>query len=222
MDKTKINAPLVTRAAEFVSGSVNKDNRTIEITWSAGAVVRRAGLNVGLYNEEMSMDPAHVRMGWLNSGNAPLVDTHKTDSVRNVLGVVERAWLDGQFGRAVVRFSKRADVDGIWQDVQDGIIRNASVGAAPFKVLNTTRKGEAIPSLRLVDWEPKEISLAPWGLDPGAGFRAGGDEYPCEIEFSERSASAPEPDSEAARSGPLVDSLTAIRGRSEFLFNNPL
>ena len=77
-------------------------------------------------------------------------------------------------GRAVatVRFSRRADVEPIWQDVQDGILRNVSVGAK-IHAFTQTDATETTPMTRLAtDWEPFEISAVPVGADPGAQIRA--------------------------------------------------
>jgi hypothetical protein len=117
------------------------------------------------------MDPAHIRMDRMNSG-APLLDTHGRWSLAAVVGVVEKAWIDNGEGRAVVRFSDREDVNGIWQDVQNGIIRNVSVGYAVHRYQIEEAQGNALPVWRAVDWEPMEISLVPVPADAAAGIRA--------------------------------------------------
>ena len=68
------------------------------------------------------------------NGGAPLLNTHGAWDLRDVIGVVERAWIaregEALVGRATVRFSDRADVEPIWRDVAAGIVRNVSVGYA--------------------------------------------------------------------------------------------
>jgi len=59
---------------------------------------------------------------------ALLLDTHNQYQLSAVLAVVERAWLEGGEGHALVRFSKREDADVVFKDVVDGILRNISVG----------------------------------------------------------------------------------------------
>ncbi|MCV5737600.1 hypothetical protein OFN56_37450, partial [Escherichia coli] len=73
------------------------------------------------------MDTAHVDLSRMQQG-APVLNTHSRYDVRDVIGVVERAWIEGGEGRALVRFSEREDVEPIWRDIKAGILRNVSVG----------------------------------------------------------------------------------------------
>jgi hypothetical protein len=160
---------LLQTRAMFAPETINVEERTVELVWSTGAQVRRASWSRGDYIEELSMAPGHVRMERLNLG-APLLDTHESWSLRSQIGVVLRAWLDGSEGRALVKFSRRDDVESIFQDVNDGIIRNVSVG---YKVHKTERdETGAVPVERAVDWEPYELSLVPIPADAGAQVRS--------------------------------------------------
>lgn len=166
--------PMQTREAPL--SSFNDETRTAEIVWTTGArVLRYDWWNGRAYHEELSLDPKHVRMGRLEGGSAPLLDSHGGWSLRGVLGVVEGASLKAKEGRATVRFSKRADVEQIVQDVRDGIVRNVSVGYAVHKFERIAPKNEGDPwTYRAVDWEPMELSLVPIGADPKAGVRSQG------------------------------------------------
>ena len=156
---------LLQTRAMFAPETINVEERTVELVWSTGAQVRRASWARGDYIEELSMAPGAVRMDRLNKG-APLLDAHDSFSLRSQIGVVQRAWLDGNEGRALVKFSRRDDVGPIFQDVQDGIYRNVSVG---YKVHKTERdETGAVPVERAVDWEPYELSLVPIPADAGA------------------------------------------------------
>jgi hypothetical protein len=153
----------------FAPETINVEERTVELVWSTGAQVRRASWSRGDYIEELSMAAGHVRMERLNKG-APLLDAHDSFSLRSQIGVVQRAWLDGNEGRALVKFSRRDDVESIFQDVIDGIYRNVSVG---YKVHKTERdETGAVPVERAVDWEPYELSLVPIPADAGAQVRS--------------------------------------------------
>ena len=71
-----------------------------------------------------------------------------------------------------MRFSKRADVEPIWKDVQDRIIRNVSVGYRVHKY-EQSEPQPGVPVTRLaLDWEPYEISAVPIGADAAAQVRA--------------------------------------------------
>jgi hypothetical protein len=177
--------PLQVRAAPLTS--FDEATRTAQVVWTTGAgVLRYDWYNDRKYLEVLSLDPAHVRMGRLQSGAAPVLDTHGQWTVRDVVGVVENASLAGAEGTAAIRFSKRADVEPIVQDVRDGIVRNTSVGYAVYKY---ERVAPAVPgdpwTYRAIDWEPFELSMVPIGADPDAGVRAhqrGADQvrtFPC-------------------------------------------
>lgn len=147
-----------------------RDERTATLTWYTGAAVRRYDAR-GPFEMRFSMEPGAIRMGRLASGSAPLLNSHRDFTVDDVIGVITRAWIENGQGKATVRFSKRADVDPIWQDVQDGILRNASMGVAIHAVEDVTPQGAAMRQVLVTDWEPEEVSLVPVGADPGAGFK---------------------------------------------------
>ncbi|MDI3259479.1 MAG: hypothetical protein QJR02_07260 [Sinobacteraceae bacterium] len=164
--------PVQTREAPITG--VNPEARTVEVTWTTGArVLRYDWVAERPYLEELSLDPAHVRMGRLQSGKAPVLDTHNRYGLGNVLGVVSRAELNGSAGTATLRLSKRADIAPIVDDIRDGIIANVSVGYSIFKMERIPPARDGDPWVyRAVDWEPAEISFVPVGADAGAGTRA--------------------------------------------------
>jgi hypothetical protein len=181
-----VDLPVQTRAdVRLMPESVDAERRTVEVVWSTGAAVRRRDPWTGKrYDEVLSLEESHVDLSRLNGG-APLLNTHGAWDLRDVIGVVERAWIaregEGLIGRATVRFSDRADVEPIWRDVAAGIVRNVSVGYAVRTYEITETDGE--PAVwRAVDWQPLELSAVPIGADAAAGFRAAG-----------QSAQAPEP-----------------------------
>lgn len=208
---TTRNIPALTLRAEIRPGSVNVEERTAELVFTTGARVRRGFWEP--FDEELSLEAGHVRMERLQSGRAPLLDTHGGWSLRGQIGVIESATLatKDKEGRSSVRFSKRADVEPIFQDVVDGIIRNVSVGYRVHKY-ERVQEGEAqktgsVPVYRAVDWEPYEVSLVPMPADAGASVRAAGDSpqeqlLPCE--FISRSEETPMPDKTPTAATPVV------------------
>ena len=136
----------------------NRDDRTATLTWYTGAAVRRYD-GRGPFEMRFSMETGAVRMGRLASGSAPLLNSHRDFTVDDVIGVINTAWVENGHGKATVRFSKRADVDTVWQDVQDGILRNASMGVAIHAVEEVTPQGAAMRQVLVTDWEPEEVSL---------------------------------------------------------------
>jgi phage major head subunit gpT-like protein len=168
--------PLQTRMdVRLMPDTAIAETRTIEVVWSTGASVRRRDPWSGRgYEEVLSLDPAHVDLTRLNGG-APLLNAHGAFDLEDVIGVVERAWIAREagtyVGRATVRFSDRADVEPIWQDVKTGIIRNVSVGYA-VRAYEIREEEGTIPVWTAVDWQPLELSAVPVGADGAAGFRS--------------------------------------------------
>lgn len=178
--KREIALPVMQMRAEFGPQSVNKENRTVEMVWSTGKKGLRNTFD-GSYFEELSMDPANVRMERLLSGNTPLLDSHRSYGNDSVIGVVEKASLDNGVGKATVRFADTPDVADIWRKVETGILRNVSVGYRVYKYERQPEQdGESAPTYRAVDWEPTEISIVPIGFDENSVVRSRDDSAtPC-------------------------------------------
>ncbi|MGE4218468.1 MAG: prohead protease/major capsid protein fusion protein [Alphaproteobacteria bacterium] len=163
--------PLDVRAAVRV-GTLNRERRTVDVVWTTTAPVLRGYWDQ--YYEELSLDPKHVRMGRLTSGRAPLLNNHSRYDMRDVIGVVEAAAVDGKQGTATVRFARAEDdpeADRIFRKIADGIIGNVSVGYRVYRYEKTSGGEGEIPTYRAVDWEPFEISAVPVGADAAAAFR---------------------------------------------------
>jgi hypothetical protein len=174
------------RRAAFVPSSLNADARTIELTWSTGSRGRRASWFDGDWYEELDMSPQAVRLDRLNSG-AALLNNHQSADLSNILGVVERAWIENGEGRARVRFSERAEVDPIFRDVAAGIIRNVSVGYQVHQWSEPERANkDEPPTYRALDWEPMELSLVGVPFDAKAQTRS----IPADPSMSEQNKTA--------------------------------
>jgi len=180
-----VRLPGVYLRAEVVAKSAKADDRSVDATFYTGAEFFHFTWDEGEFLLSLSLDPSAVRLGRLRSG-APLLDSHRRlDGVRNVIGVVTEAKIEDGVGKATLRFSKRPEIDGIWQDVTDGVIRNLSVGARIFKLEELTHeKSIGTKRMRATDWEPQEISLVAVGADPGARIEmAAGGRHPCRIQY---------------------------------------
>jgi hypothetical protein len=159
---------LTTRAA-FAPATYDADERTVELVWTTGARVRRVDWVSGReFDEELEVSARAIDLSRLNQG-APLLDSHDQHSLDSLIGVVERAWVDGKEGRALVRFSGRAGA--IADDVRAGIIRNVSVGYRVLEWAEVEDKRAAVPVRRAVRWQPHELSLVPVPADAAAQVR---------------------------------------------------
>jgi len=163
--------PMQTRLAPVMVKTAKDEARTIDVVFTTGARVRRYDWWSGKrYDEELEISAKAMDLSRLNGG-APLLNTHGSYDLGQVLGVVERAWIDGAEGLATLRFSERADVQPFWHDVKSGIIRNVSIGYTPLRYEITEEEGKP-PLYRAVEWQPYEISMVPVPADAGAGTRS--------------------------------------------------
>ncbi|CTQ34399.1 hypothetical protein [Jannaschia rubra] len=108
---TMIELPAMRRSAELAPNSADADARTVEVVWSAGARVRRATFFGEPYDEELSLDPSHVRLDRMNAG-APFLKVHELDTLDAVIGSVVpgSARIENGRGIALMRISERADL----------------------------------------------------------------------------------------------------------------
>lgn len=159
-------ADLLTRRADLAPATADRDARTVEVIWSTGAPVRRRDM-AGEYIERLSLDAKAVDLSRLKG--ASVLDAHRQSAVRDVLGSVREATVDGKRGTATVQFSARPEVEPIWQDVLAGILRHVSVGYSVEEWAEANENGARTQTA--IRWTPHEISLVPTPADPGAHIR---------------------------------------------------
>jgi HK97 family phage major capsid protein len=109
-------------------------------------------------------------------GAALLVGHNPDDQV----GVIEDYALADQKLRVLARFSRSARGEEIWQDVLDGIRRNASVGYVIHQLILESQDGD-VCTYRVTDWEPLEGSLVSIPADASVGV--GRNHQPARKEF---------------------------------------
>jgi len=152
------------RSFELNQRAINEEDRTIEIAFSSEAEVER-----GYGTEVLDHRSASVRLDRLNNGGAFLMEHNRNDQI----GVVERAWIDDdKKGRAVVKFSKSARAEEIFEDVKDGIRRLVSVGYRIHE-MDSEKMDGGRESIRATDWEPYELSLVSIPADDSVGVGRG-------------------------------------------------
>lgn len=196
-----------TRAATlaFTREQVDAEARTVELAFSSETPVERwYGFEV------LDHKATGIRLERINTAGALLMDHVWTDQV----GVVERAWFDAESGkcRAVVRFSRSARGEEIFQDVVDGIRQNISVG---YRIHAAIRDGEKDGQdvYRVIDWEPQEISIVSVPADLAAGIGRSADADTKSIESKETQAvtdQTKETTIEATRSAAPAPDVTKI------------
>lgn len=187
----KLDLPLIVRAAQVIVDEGGGEDRIAEVVWSTGSRRTVSSWFSDDYEEELELNAGAVRLERLNAG-APLLNSHNAYDLDRVIGVVVEgsAKIERGQGTAQVRFSNRPEVDPIWQDVKDGILRNLSVGYKVHEYHIEKREGQ-MELWRAVDWEPMEISVVAIGADSGAQFRSDqeqkGATFPCIVRRSDAS-----------------------------------
>jgi hypothetical protein len=162
---------ITARRAITAPATVDRAARTVEVVWSTGARARNFVPSLGGITEELDMSPNAVRMAQLRSGNAPVLNTHRSSDARDVLGRVIAARLEGGRGHARLQFSGAADVEPLWQRIADGTLRAVSIG---YRVHRYDQRPDPVSGemiYRAVDWEPFEISIVPIPVDRDAQVR---------------------------------------------------
>lgn len=163
------NELLVRRAPVAIEpNSYNPDTRTVTAVISTGASVARYDYQ-GEFDEGLTVSADAVDLSRIEG--APVLDNHDRSSAQSVIGVVQRAWIEGKRVLASLKFSGRADVAGILQDVADGVIRNVSVGYTVQKFEEGKDKSGR-RTRTATRWTPREVSVVAIGADPGAAIRS--------------------------------------------------
>lgn len=131
---------------------VRAESRTVAATLSSSYPVKRFD-----GEEVLSHDPGAVD---LSREPLPLLCAHN-DRILPV-GVVEGLAVDSGKLRGNLRFSQSQDA--LWQDIQDGILRNVSIGYV-VKQRQKTKTGYTVTK-----WMPYECSLVAAPADPSVGI----------------------------------------------------
>ena len=178
----------LTRAA-LRPDTYSKENRTVDIVISSGSRGRRSTFFGDSYYEELEISDAAVRMQRLMSG-APLLVNHNQfgnqAAIAGPVGVIESAKISDGVLIGSVRFSNNPSVDPIVKDIEDGIIRNVSVGYIVHRYLDVTTPTDDAQVLRAVDWEPMEVSLVSVPFDPAAQVRSVGAVHSATIDYQSK------------------------------------
>jgi len=149
------------RNAEFDRATADKDERTIDLSFSSEAPYER------YFGIEILDHGSGVDLSFLDSGRAPLLKNHWTDEQ---VGVIEKAWIGpDRKGRASVRFGKSELAEQEFQDVLDDIRVNISVGYRVLKMVLESSDEETGETYRVTEWKPLEISIVSIPADETVG-----------------------------------------------------
>lgn len=158
------------RTAGFKPSSYDEEARSVSVTFSTGARGLQWDWEAGPFYEELEISESAIRSDRIRGAGIAALKDHRR-ALDSQVGVAEGMSIEGREAITTIRFSSRGDVEGLRNDVRDGIIRTVSVG---YRVHKYEKVGEeaGIPVMRAVDWEPLEVSFVSIPLDGEARTRS--------------------------------------------------
>lgn len=92
------------------------------------------------------------------------------DTPMCLIGATQRAWIENGRGYVEVKLSRRDGMSGLLQDIEDGIVRNVSVG---YQILERTlirQNADSPDEYRVTKWLPLEVSIVDVPADATVGI----------------------------------------------------
>lgn len=141
--------------------SLNAEARTVEVAISSETPYKR-----WFGTEVLDHAPGSINMARLSSG-AALLREH--DPSRHI-GTVESAAVGSdKVLRGIVRLGRSPEAEIAFNDIQDGILRNVSVGYIISEMV-AEKSAEKEETYRVTAWEPLEVSFVAVPADPTVGI----------------------------------------------------
>lgn len=171
--------PMQIRSSAGISNQVDTAKRTVEVVFATETPVRRRRYEgwdkIVDFDEVLTISRAAIDMVRLNAG-APVLDSHSRYSTQSQIGVVDKAWIEGQEARALIRFPAEGidvNADRLFSLIADGIVRNVSCGYSlqKIKIVEPEKRGD-VQKVIAQRWAPFEISFVTVPADPAAGVRS--------------------------------------------------
>jgi len=144
-----------TRSFDISATRDAEHERVFTISISSEEPYKRYGETEILGHMENEID-----LSFFKSGNAPILLHHNT---REQIGVIEDAWIENNRLRGRIKISRNRD--DIVRDIEDGIIKNISVGYSVLKIKSIGDK-----AYRATFWKPYEASIVSIPADQTVGI----------------------------------------------------
>lgn len=166
----------LTRAATARPNSYDPVSRTVEAIIATTTPVARRDAR-GAFLEVLTTDTLDMPTNEL-----PVLDSHRTASLRDQLGRVTCIAIEGDAVVATLRFTSAEDAEPIRQRVEDGTVSGVSIGyhVSGWTERNTPQGRVKTPTR----WRPYEVTLTSNPADPSARLRQMEEHMPETIETS--------------------------------------
>lgn len=177
---------------ESTIDNVDTDSRTVELSFSSETPYGR-----WFGDEILCHDEECINLERFNNGLGTALFNHDRDAV---VGHVEKAWIEDNRGKALVRFDEDEQSDTIFQKVQSGTLQGVSVGYSikRYEVLDekdsvsSNGRFKGPDTYVVTDWEPLEISIVSVPADPTVGVGRSVEEIHTSIDTQEEEKSMDE------------------------------
>lgn len=147
--------------------SFNEKDMTVELVYSAGALVDR-----GDYREDLIVSEDAIDDTRLSQGSVNLIWNHDWEQPKVVGRIVDYSVENGE-AVAVAKLSSSQYSAGTLQDIKDGVLKTVSVG---YEIIDSEMIDKpddgGKPILKVLRWMPFEISLVGIPADPKAQIRS--------------------------------------------------
>lgn len=167
-------------------GNALPDNMELTFSFASDEPVLRTPWWDDPWIEVLGMTDAECDLTRLSSG-APVLANHgmtgAADSPLLTIGTTTKAWIEGGRGMVNVKLSRRDGMEGLIQDIQDGIVSNVSVGYVVNERTLVKSSVNEPDEYRVTSWTPMEVSLvdipadATVGIGRSAERHGQGDQY---------------------------------------------
>lgn len=204
MEKETLKLSKLHFRAQFDADSVDEDKRTVDVIWTTGARGKRFDwMREEYFYEELGLEPDNIRLDFLNSGRAAVLDNHGrwNDGIEGAVGRVVAGSVrkEGDSWRATLEYDTDERSEKVYGKVKRGFAPNISVGYKIHKMQrmdDIEEGGKNYRLMRATDWEPMEISNVIMPFDRGAHTRNEGEEL-FEVAVITRSAEETPPEHSA-------------------------
>ncbi|RWR45103.1 peptidase [Sinirhodobacter ferrireducens] len=154
----------LTRGAQTRPNSFDPDTRTVSAVIASPTPVRRRDAR-GPYLEVLTADTLDLS----TAEGLPVLDSHRTASVRDALGRVRSIALEGGSVTAVLELTAAEDAAPVVQRIADGTVSGVSIG---YRVAGWTEKQTQAGRVKNpTRWQITEVTLTSNPADPSARLR---------------------------------------------------
>ncbi len=152
------------RELSIEKDSIVKEERAVELSFSSDTPYQRFDFfNDELYDEVLSHEEKAVNLQRLQEIGTVLFN-HNSNAP---IGGIERVWIEGGRGKAIVRFDEDPESEKIYQKVLKGSLKGVSVGYLIHEMEKST-VGDVV-TRTATNWEPLEISIVSVPADSSVG-----------------------------------------------------